>query len=245
LGITCTFTVVAIAFLQPAARNGILGAFIAGGTPLPDAPPLWHAIAGLVMLADWLGSDTDFFPFANGSDVNRMTRARANAINALQTIGFDSAPARNALRETPSFTSVSEHPARPIQLETGEAPGNVVVLESETGSGKTEAALYRFARLFAAGEVDGLYFALPTRVAATSIYNRVRQARDRIFPDPARRPGVVLAVPGYLRFDGLSDAPYRISACSGLIMRARPRVPPVGQRCAPNASSPGRLLSAR
>jgi CRISPR-associated endonuclease/helicase Cas3 len=189
--------------LGEAVKRWLPDAFIAGGKPLPDAPPFWHAFAGLAMLADWLGSDTDFFAFANGSDIDRMTHARACAAQALQTIGFDPAPARKTLRATPSFTSISEHPARPIQLETAEALGNVVVLESETGSGKTEAALYRFARLFAAGEVDGLYFALPTRVAATSIYNRVRRARDRIFPDPAHRPGVVLAVPGYLHFDGV------------------------------------------
>jgi CRISPR-associated endonuclease/helicase Cas3 len=54
--------------------------------------------------------------------------------------------------------------------------GHVVVLESETGSGKTEAALYRFARLFAIGEIDGLYFALPTRVAATAMFERVKTA---------------------------------------------------------------------
>ena len=41
------------------------------------------------------------------------------------------------------------------------------------GSGKTEAALFRFARLLADREIDGLYFALPTRVAATSLYKRV------------------------------------------------------------------------
>jgi superfamily II DNA/RNA helicase len=59
-----------------------------------------------------------------------------------------------------------------IQLATAEAPGPVVVLESETGSGKTEAALWRFATLFVAGKVDGLYFALPTRVAASQIHGR-------------------------------------------------------------------------
>ena len=39
-------------------------------------------------------------------------------------------------------------------------------LESETGSGKTETAVLRFAALWRAGLVDGLYFAVPTRAAA-------------------------------------------------------------------------------
>ena len=49
----------------------------------------------------------------------------------------------------------------------------LVIVESETGSGKTEAALWRFARMYEAELVDGLYFALPTRAAAVEIHQRV------------------------------------------------------------------------
>ncbi|MBV8093486.1 MAG: DEAD/DEAH box helicase [Acetobacteraceae bacterium] len=58
---------------------------------------------------------------------------------------------------------------------------NCVVLEAETGSGKTEAALWRFLHLFEQGLVDGIYFALPTRVAATQMFDRVRRFRDSVF----------------------------------------------------------------
>jgi CRISPR-associated endonuclease/helicase Cas3 len=102
------------------------------------------------------------------------------------------------LVEPPEFTSVSPYPPRPIQLAAGNVDdeAHVVALEAETGSGKTEAALFRFARLFAAGEVDGLYFALPTRVAATALHARVRAAVALSWPDASSRPAVVLAVPG-------------------------------------------------
>lgn len=70
----------------------------------------------------------------------------------------------------------------------------VVVLEAETGSGKTEAALWRFASLFAAGKVDGLYFALPTRVAASQIHARVQVTLDRLFPETGIE--AVRALPG-------------------------------------------------
>jgi hypothetical protein len=76
--------------------------------------------------------------------------------------------------------------------------GSITILESETGSGKTEAVLARFVSLFEAGIVDGLYFALPTRSAATQMHRRVREAAQRAFATP---PAVVLAVPGYLRVD--------------------------------------------
>ena len=75
------------------------------------------------------------------------------------------------------------------------------MLEAETGSGKTEAALARFLVLLHAGLVEGLYFALPTRTAATQIHERVVAATKRAFPNEATRPPVVLAVPGYLRVD--------------------------------------------
>ena len=85
--------------------------------------------------------------------------------------------------------------------------GPVVIVESDTGSGKTEAALWRFRTLFEAGEVDGLAFLLPTRVAAVSLEKRVRSFLDNLFPDADQRPNVVLAVPGYIQSDGERGIP--------------------------------------
>ncbi|MHB1678763.1 MAG: CRISPR-associated helicase Cas3', partial [Sulfuriferula sp.] len=80
----------------------------------------------------------------------------------------------------------------------------LLLAESETGSGKTEAALAWFFRLYTQGMVDGLYFALPTRVAARELYDRVRHAVDAAF-EPEQRPSpVLLAAPGYVKVDGLS-----------------------------------------
>ena len=72
----------------------------------------------------------------------------------------------------------------------------LVILEAETGSGKTEAAVWRFARLLAEGKVDGLYFALPTRAAASQLQTRLTQMLQR-WLGPAT--GVTLAIPGQLR----------------------------------------------
>ncbi len=77
----------------------------------------------------------------------------------------------------------------------------LTILEAETGSGKTEAALFHYLRLFERGHVDGVYIALPTRTSATQIYRRVVAAVRRSFPLEQSRPPVVLAVPGYLGVD--------------------------------------------
>ncbi|HYD51411.1 MAG TPA: CRISPR-associated endonuclease Cas3'', partial [Gemmatimonadaceae bacterium] len=157
---------------------------------LPDSAPFVHAVAGLVQAADWIASsDWEREP----DDVPRS----AWAAGRLRAIGLDVAPWRAALRnETPAFSALFGYAPYPHQEAAGSAPGRLVVIESETGSGKTEAALWRFAQLMARGEVDGLYFALPTRTAAAQLHRRVETFAARLWPGDA--PPVVLAVPGYL-----------------------------------------------
>lgn len=173
------------------------------GPPLPHQPAFHHAFAGLVMLADWLGSDVRFFQMANGAFENRMEDARRVAPDALAEVGLAVEPRRSALRAIRlDFRSCFGVDApRPAQTATGDATARCLVLESETGSGKTEAALWRFKTLFERDEVDGLYFALPTRVAATQMFGRICSFRDQVFA-AGDRPPVVLAVPGQVRVDG-------------------------------------------
>lgn len=173
--------------------------------PLPDSPALQHGFAGLVMLADWLGSDRAHFPFADDLG-DRMPLARRKARDVLQDIGVDVVLTRASLGgEVPGFNLISEYAPREAQARTMDLDrppeGGLTILESETGSGKTEAALGRFIQLFHAGLVDGMVFALPTRTAATQLCERVLQAMKRAFPHPDVRPPVVLAVPGYLQVD--------------------------------------------
>ena len=171
------------------------------GAPLPDRPAMIHAFAGLLMLADWLGSDEGRFPFANGEDPERWQFAKTTGRAALRDVGLDATASRRVIRATPaSFIDTFDVPRpRPIQAAVTEPNASLLVLESETGSGKTEAALWRFRHLFEQGVVDGLYFALPTRVAASQVHARVVRFRDRVFGTEG--PAVVLAVPGQVRAD--------------------------------------------
>jgi len=195
----------AIASLCESTRRWFPAAYGAGASILPTTPAFQHGFAGLVMLADWLGSDTSFFSYSEEDETDRMPLARERATLAAKAIGLDVTGCRSALgRSIPSFAAISSFRPRPAQQATLDLPvdpqGSLTVLEAETGSGKTEAALARFMRLFHAGQVDGLYFALPTRTAATQLHGRVLEAVRLAFPDD-ERPPVVLAVPGYLRVD--------------------------------------------
>jgi len=174
------------------------------GIPLINATPaLQQRFAGLVMLADWIGSDTLFFPYRQSPTENRAKLAQGAAQRALESIGL--LPPEP--RQPKPFAEV--FPFRPTPLQAalaGEiAPHEdtrLLLAESDTGSGKTEAALAWFFRLYAVGKVDGLYFALPTRVAARELYGRVLRAIDAAF-EPAGRPEpVLLAAPGYVQVEG-------------------------------------------
>lgn len=176
------------------------------GPPLPDSAEFVHLFAGLVQFADWLGSDTRFFPYAEPGE-DRHHGAWQRAREAVQTIGFDTAEKRQALLSLPNFSAVFGVDApRPIQSRMADTTlGQLVILESETGSGKTEAALWRFAHLFQAGQVDGLYFALPTRVAATQLYERAYQFANNLWQGSGQKPPVVVrALAGYESADGQS-----------------------------------------
>lgn len=185
-------------------------AFTMDAPPLPGAPRLVHAFAGLVSLADWIASNTEIWAFPYDAHlsmpgVDRMAFARQRAPEVLRQMGIDLEAARSDLvSRALSFDAAFGFPPNEAQAAMGALDlGPIVVLEAETGSGKTEAALWRFKTLFEAGEVDSLLFTLPTRVAAVSLERRVRAFVERLFPDRAHRPAVLLAVPGYWRVDGV------------------------------------------
>lgn len=185
----------------------------AQGVPLPKAAQFHHAFAGVVVLADWLGSDVRWFAFGEtGQD--RAAYSRAQASTAVKALHLDPTNARAALAQRDiSFAGLTTFAARGIQEVVARAQlppqGSVEIAEAETGSGKTEAAFARFIQLHAAGLVDGMYFALPTRTAATQLHRRMDELVRRAFGDGPAKPPVVLAVPGYLRVD--ADAGQRLA----------------------------------
>ena len=195
----------ALAPLGRALPEWFPAAFGDPGPDLPDPPAFQHAFAGLVTLADWIGSNADLFPLAD-EGAGRMARSRLWAQSALRRLGLSVEDRRVAVDARPvDFGDVFRDDGgtayRPTPLQAAMADlglGLLLVVEDATGAGKTEAALWRFRTLFRAGLVDGLYFALPTRVAAAQLYRRVERFVEALFME-GDRPAVVQAVPGYLR----------------------------------------------
>jgi HD domain len=75
--------------LAAAASAAFAAGFTPDGPDLPAAPGFWHAVAGHLMFADWLGSDQSAFRYSQHYDGERMPFARARR----------SSPSRDGLRQ--------------------------------------------------------------------------------------------------------------------------------------------------
>lgn len=154
-------------------------------------------LAGLTVIADWLGSNQDFFKY----HVEPMPLAEyweqialPTAHRAIKNSGLlpnASAPALEpkALFDYLSAPTPLQQYAHEVQLLDGP---QLFLLEDVTGSGKTEAALILVNRLMAAGKAQGTYIALPTMATANQMYERVGKAYRKLFAESAT-PSLVLA----------------------------------------------------
>ena len=186
---------------------------------LGENPQFEHLFSGVLMLADWIASDRRFFPFCGEADWLDTLRpplkedealdwSRRQAAKVLHHLHWNMDDLRPS--SFPSFESQFGFAPNGVQKAIDELElrpdGGLYVLEAETGSGKTEAALRLYTRLLCAGLADGLYFANPLRFAATQLFERMNLFSTRTFgrdeKNGARLP-VTLAVPGYLRVGGI------------------------------------------
>jgi CRISPR-associated endonuclease/helicase Cas3 len=156
-------------------------------------------VAGVAVLADWLGSNTEFFPYVTEprslADYWRDL-ALPRAERALASSGvLPQAPAAGA-RLQDIFSSERIPKLTPLQAwaDSREVPSGpqLYLLEDVTGAGKTEAALTLAYRLMAAGAADGVFVGLPTMATANAMYERVSAVVNRMFA-PGAQPSVVLA----------------------------------------------------
>ena len=166
-----------------------------GGT-LPASHRFRHFFGGALALADWVGSDRKAFYFEPEYHMGYWSHAQETAKNRLMVVGLDAQ--RRSISVPAGFYELTGHKkpnAAQIEVEKVTAKEQLLILEAETGSGKTEAALWRYLALRKGGEVEGLYFAVPTRAAARQLHDRINTALKRVFGCDAE---AVLAIPGQI-----------------------------------------------
>ncbi len=145
-------------------------------------------VAGLTVVADWIGSDTGYFPYCPGTpaDVSYVAAARQKAARALMTLGWRGWA---ALSVTPSFGELFPALPSPNAMQQtvinalADVDGPVMLLvEAPTGGGKTEAALYAAEQQIARAALGGLYFALPTQATSNQMFGRVGAFLSQRYP---------------------------------------------------------------
>ena len=75
--------------LADALNRWFPDAFQRGGEALPTAPAFQHLVAGLVALADWVGSDERFFAYEPELREDYNQCAHAHAQEAVKTVGLN------------------------------------------------------------------------------------------------------------------------------------------------------------
>ncbi len=154
-------------------------------------------IAGLGILADWIGSNIEYFPYL--SDIVDLkdywnNRALPQASTALDKIRWNEGKACTYSGISSIFPFI--HRPTPLQSLAEITPLNtgpkLFIIEDVTGAGKTEAAIVLTARIMAAGEADGLYIGLPTMATANAMFDRMKQAYYKLYSDNSK-PSIILS----------------------------------------------------
>jgi len=137
-------------------------------------------IAGLVTVADWIGSGDHFsnlmldFQIEKAEICQLIKRAVADA-------GFRPLSVQQNLAFTDIFP-FSPYNIQSAFIDSVSQPG-IYILEAPMAAGKTEAALYAAYRILATNQATGIYFALPTQLTSNKLYERMSAFISRII-DP-------------------------------------------------------------
>ncbi|MGV0341806.1 CRISPR-associated helicase Cas3' [Corynebacterium mastitidis] len=145
--------------------------------------PIQQVLTGLVVMADWIASNSQAFPMVVSGSQEERTRRGMDAV-ALTAPWRPRSPGVLTTDDLVdayyrvSFGWPEGYQARPVQqemmrvLDEAEGPG-LFIVEAPTGEGKTETALAAAQILAARTGAQGVVFAAPTMATANGIFERV------------------------------------------------------------------------
>jgi len=140
---------------------------------LDPAPAM--VLAGLVSVADWIGSDETIFKYQQGlcpTCYSKISQESAKkAVEQLAWVPWQPRPDRE-------FTDLFGWNPRPLQTAARDVSSRqdgpaLLVIEAPTGEGKTEAALLAARHFAAAQGLGGIYTGLPTQATSNQMFKRV------------------------------------------------------------------------
>ncbi|MDZ4151195.1 CRISPR-associated helicase Cas3', partial [Methylicorpusculum sp.] len=152
-------------------------------------------LAGLAVLADWLGSNRDYFEYSDRRmPLEEYWRqiALSNAEKAMRVL-----PEQAEIEAFSDIKYLFDFVDEPtplqryaIEVQLNQSP-QLFILEDVTGAGKTEAALVLAQRLVGEGLANGIYIALPTMATANAMYQRLGKVYRKFYR--ANNPSLILA----------------------------------------------------
>ena len=149
--------------------------------PYTQVPSLSWWLPGLIAASDWIGSNPAFFPaqVPGMKPEAYLEQSRRRAREALHLAGLD-IPALSGLPLLPESWTLRPMQRAAGQIDLPDGP-TLALIEDETGSGKTEAALILAQRMMLSGKGAGLFFALPTMATATAMFDRTAELVARLY----------------------------------------------------------------
>lgn len=154
----------------------------------PDNPAAM-LLAGLTVIADWIASNQDFFPFhAEVKDpAQYFILAQAQAGQALSRLGWCCWQPPEAIRGFMELFPDVGSMMRPVQLKVDdmarqEQMPRLVVIEVPMGEGKTEAAMLLQDGWCGRLQQRGAYFALPTMATSNQMFTRIENFIQAAYP---------------------------------------------------------------
>lgn len=133
-----------------------------------------NAILGIMITSDWIASNNYVFANQSYENIDEFLESRkTQALRFLNNEGL----IRQQIPVMQNFMSAFGFNGRPVQNDVEKIVHKndikCMLIESDCGSGKTEAALYAAAVLGNRSGLSGIYMGLPTGVSAEAIQDRV------------------------------------------------------------------------
>ena len=134
-------------------------------------------LTGLIVMADWIASNPDAFPMVISGTQTHRAEEGMHAIDL--TVPWSPSQLSDDIHELfrDSFGWPATFQARPVQQAMADVAKtctepSLIILEAETGVGKTEAALAAAQIIAASSDAQGVYFAAPTMATANGLLER-------------------------------------------------------------------------
>ena len=160
--------------------SGLFPPCFAGDNALPSLADSIR-FAGLVTVADWLASNENYFPYGcrfedeqTNIALERYAEERCNlAVKVLSGLHIGA-----LLERGKAFFDMFRFPRNQYQEAVASVAQELthpmlIIVETPTGSGKTEAALEAYSHIALKNGLRGMYYALPTQATSNAMFGRV------------------------------------------------------------------------